>query len=213
VSRAILCDPTIWEHALSEEPGDITVLLQRMRAGESVAADELMPRIMHELRRLARAYLSSERTGHTLQPTALVNEAYIRFVGDQPDWQNRAHFIGVAASVMRRILIEYARRRQATKRGNEPTVVRLDEQYDMLSEQQSEEILELDCALDRLEKQSPRHRRVVELRYFGGLSVEETAEVLGVSAITVKRDWLAARSWLRAEMRPELNASSAGHGA
>jgi RNA polymerase sigma factor (TIGR02999 family) len=183
-----------------------------MRAGENAAAEELIPRIFHQLRGLARVYLAGERTGHTLQPTALVNEAYIRLVRDQPDWQNRAHFIGVAASVMRRVLIEYARRRQAAKRGSDPAVVQLDEQYDMLSEQQSAEVLALDCALDQLEKQSPRHRQIVELRYFGGLSVEETAEVVGVSAITVKRDWLAARSWLRTEMRPQPNASNAGYG-
>jgi len=188
---------------MSGEAGDVTLLLRRMRAGESAAAEELIPRVFDELRGLARNYLKTERTGHTLQPTALVNEAYMRLVPDQPDWENRAHFIGVTASVMRRVLIDYARRRHAVKRGADPATVPLDEQWDLLSEQQSEELLILNHALDRLNAMNPRHRQIVELRYFGGLSVEETAEALGISAITVKRDWLAARSWLRTQIRPE----------
>jgi RNA polymerase sigma-70 factor (ECF subfamily) len=144
---------------MSGQAGDITLLLRRMRAGESAAAEELLPRIFDELRGLARNYLRTERTGHTLQPTALVNEAYMRLVPDQPDWQSRAHFIGVTASVMRRILIEYARRRHAAKRGSDPALMPLDENWDVLSEQQSDELLALNSALDRLDEMNPRHRQ------------------------------------------------------
>lgn len=189
------------------QPGEVTLLLRRMQAGETAAAEELMPRVFEELRGLARNYLRTERSGHTLQPTALVNEAYLRLLPDQPDWQSRSHFIGVAASVMRRILIDYARRRHAAKRGNDPALIPFDDSSDLLSQQQSDELLALNSALDRLDKMNPRHRRIVELRYFGGLSVEETAEALGVSAITVKRDWLATRSWLRTQLRPETLSS------
>lgn len=187
---------------MPEQAGEVTLLLRRMRAGESAAAEELVPRVLEELRVLARNYLKTERSGHTLQPTALVHEAFLRLVPDQPDWQNRAHFIGVTASVMRRVLIDYARRRHAVKRGSEPILMSLEEQHDVLSDAQSEELLTLNVALDRLDAMNARHRQIVELRYFGGLSVEETAEALGIAAITVKRDWLAARSWLRTQLRP-----------
>ncbi|HEY3840594.1 MAG TPA: ECF-type sigma factor [Bryobacteraceae bacterium] len=184
------------------QPGDITDLLRRMRAGENSAADALIPRIFHELRQLAQSYMQSERTGHTLQPTALVNEALLRLLPNQPDWHDRAHFIGVTASVMRRILVDYARRRHADKRGGDPIVVPLDDEFDLITEEQSQELVALNDALDRLDEINPRYRRIVELRYFGGMSFEETGEVLGLSAITVKRDWLATRSWLRGQIRP-----------
>ena len=185
------------------EPGEVTVLLEQMCHGDSHAIDKLLPLVFHELRTLARLQLRNERSDHTLQPTALVNEAYIRLVTDQArNWQSRAHFIGVSASIMRRILVDHARRRQALKRGGLSRRSALDtEDCAALSDQQAEELLTLNMALDRLEEMSHRQRRVVELRYFGGLSPEETAEVLNVSPITVKRDWLAAKTWLKGQMR------------
>jgi RNA polymerase sigma factor (TIGR02999 family) len=184
------------------EPGEVTVLLEQMRQGDSHAIDKLLPLVLHELRTLARLQLRNERPDHTLQPTALVNEAYIRLVTDQArNWQSRAHFIGVSASIMRRILVDHARRRQALKRGGLSRSAMDTENYAALSDQQAEELLTLNMALDRLEEMSHRQRRVVELRYFGGLSPEETAEVLNVSPITVKRDWLAAKTWLKGQMR------------
>ncbi|HET6219789.1 MAG TPA: ECF-type sigma factor [Acidobacteriaceae bacterium] len=187
--------------------GEVTVLLQQMRSGDSGAANKLIPLVVDELRRLARLQLRNERPGHTLQPTALVNEAYLRLVGDQArDWQNRAHFIGVSVSVMRRILIDHARRKRALKRGFEDQADV--EDYAGLSYEQADELMALNIALDQLEKMSSRQRQVVELRYFGGLSTEETAEVLKVSPITVKRDWVVARAWLKGQLRPEGPASS-----
>lgn len=184
--------------------GEVTVLLERFRAGDSSAEDKLIPLLIDELRSLAKQQLRGERHGHTLQPTALVNEAYLRLVSDQArDWQNRAHFIGVSVLVMKRILIDHARRKQALKRGgNEPAVTQEDESPG-LSYEQADELIALNIALDRLDVINPRQRQVVELRYFGGLSVEETAEVLKVSPITVRRDWTAARAWLRGQVRPE----------
>jgi len=186
----------------SADPGEVTILLQQVSHGDSHAADKLIPFVLDELRRLARLQLQREKSDHTLQPTALVNEAYIRLVGDQArDWQSRAHFIGVSASVMRRILIDYARRRHAQKRGAASAGTLDVEQFSALSDQQTEELLALNMALDKLEKMSPRQRRIVELRYFGGLSAEETAEVLDLSVITIKRDWLAAKAWLKGQLR------------
>lgn len=184
--------------------GEVTVLLRRVRAGDLEAASELIPLVVDELRTLARLQLRSERPGHTLQPTALVNEAYLRLVNDQArDWHDRAHFIGVAVSVMRRILIDYARRKHALKRGGAELSAAGAEAHPALSRQQADELITLNAALDRLQDMNSRQCRVVELRYFGGLSVEETAEVLNVSPITVKRDWVAARAWLKGQVRPE----------
>jgi RNA polymerase sigma-70 factor, ECF subfamily len=189
---------------MQEQPiGEVTVLLQKMRSGDSRAAEELIPLVVNELRRLARLQLRDERPGHTLQPTALVNEAYLRLVGDQGrEWQNRAHFIGVSVSVMKRILIDHARRKHALKRGLETYSLEEAEGYAGLSLEQAEELLALNLALDRLEKMSARQRQVVELRYFGGLSTEETAEVLNISPVTVKRDWVVARAWLKGQLSP-----------
>lgn len=189
---------------MQEQPiGEVTVLLQKMRSGDSGAAEELIPLVVNELRRLARLQLRDERPGHTLQPTALVNEAYLRLVGDQGrEWQNRAHFIGVSVSVMKRILIDHARRKHALKRGLETHSLAEGEDYAGLSLEQAEELLALNLALDRLEKMSARQRQVVELRYFGGLSTEETAEVLNISPVTVKRDWVVARAWLKGQLSP-----------
>src|SRR6202046_4253065 len=190
---------------MQEQPiGEVTVLLQQMRAGDSHAADKLILLVGDVLGRVARLQRRDERPGDTLQPTALVNEAYLRLVGDQArDWQNRAHFIGVSVSVMRRILIDHARRKRTLKRGLEVQGVVGVEDYAGLSFEQADELIALDIALDRLEEMSSRQRQVVELRYFGGLSNEETAEVLKVSPITVKRDWVVARAWLKGQLRPE----------
>jgi RNA polymerase sigma-70 factor (ECF subfamily) len=186
----------------SADPGEVTLLLQQIGHGDSHAVDRLIPLVLQELRKLARSQLRNERSDHTLQPTALVNEAYIRLVSDQArDWQSRAHFIGVSASVMRRILVDHARRRRALRRGGFSRSAADIEHCAAVSDQRAEELLTLNSALDRLEEMSPRQRRVVELRYFGGLSPEETAEVLNVSPITVKRDWLVAKAWLKGQLR------------
>ena len=184
--------------------GDVTVLLHQIRAGDSGAADKLIPLVIEELRSLARLQLRNERPGHTLQPTALVNEAYLRLVSDQArDWRSRAHFIGVSVSVMRRILSDHARRKQALKRGGKEPIAAGVGDYAGFSDEQADELIALDMALDRLEAMNSRQRQVVELRYLGGLSLEETAEVLNISPVTVKRDWIAARAWLKAQVRPE----------
>lgn len=184
--------------------GEITLLLQKMGGGDSQAFEKLLPLVLPELRALARHYLSGERPGHTLQPTALVNEAYLRLVSDQArNWRSRAHFVGVTAGIMRRILIDHARRRQALKRGTPLAPIEISDEREGLSAKEAEELIALDAALNRLEVMNPRHRQVVELRFFGGLSVEETAEVLSVSPITVKRDWRVARAWLKGQVRPQ----------
>jgi len=184
--------------------GEVTTLLKQIGTGDFDAADKLVPLIMEELRALARLQLRKERPGHTLQPTALVNEAYLRLVTDQArNWQNRAHFIGVSVSIMRRILIDYARRKQALKRSAGLRETAELDDCSGLSHQQADELIALNIALDRLEQMNSRQRQIVELRYFGGLSVEETADLLKISPITVKRDWAAARAWLKGQVRPE----------
>ena len=186
----------------SDPSEQVTVLLQQIGLGDSSAIEKLIPLVFNELRKLARLQLRNERSDHTLQATALVNEAYIRLTGDQArDWHNRAHFIGVSASVMRRILVDYARRRQALKRRRLGSNVADVDAGAVLSDRQSQELLALELALERLGNMNPRQRQVVELRYFGGLSPEETADVLNVSSITVKRDWLAAKAWLKGQIR------------
>jgi RNA polymerase sigma-70 factor, ECF subfamily len=175
-----------------------------MKSGDTQAPDRLFPIVLQELHELARFYLRAEQPGHTLQPTALVNEAYLRLVGDQArDWRNRAHFVGVTAGIMRRILIDYARRKQAFKRAARQGAIEAPGEQDALSSEQAAELIVLDEALERLEKVNSRHRQIVELRYFGGLSLEETAEALNISLVTVKRDWRAARAWLKGQVRPE----------
>jgi RNA polymerase sigma-70 factor, ECF subfamily len=187
---------------MPDKSGQVTALLSRLQRGDREAAELLIPLVMDELRRLARYYLRDERTGHTLQPTALIHEAYLKMAGyENLNWESRSHFIGVAAGLMRQVLIDYARRHGAAKRGRDFEQVPLDEHRDFLTLERSEELLALDEALQHLDKMNPRQSRVVELRYFGGLSVEETAKVLRVSAITVKRDWATARAWLRAELK------------
>jgi RNA polymerase sigma factor (TIGR02999 family) len=179
---------------------NITRLLLDWRNGDQSALDRLMPLVYEELRRMANHYMRNERRGHTLQTSALVNEAYLRLVDHENiEWQNRAHFFGVAAQAMRRILVDHARTRNYQKRGGGAQQVSLDEAMTLAGERAAE-LITLDDALRELAKMDERKSRVVELRYFGGLSVEETAEALGVSIPTVTRDWNTAKAWLMREI-------------
>jgi RNA polymerase sigma-70 factor, ECF subfamily len=180
--------------------GDVTRFLVDLQSGRPDASSQLIPLVYEELHRLARHQMRHERSDHTLQATALVHEAYLRLV-NQSDrtWQNRAHFIGVAAQVMRRILVDYARARKTAKREGMLQRVPLEE-FLLFTEQQSEELVALHEALERLAQIDARQSRVVELRFFGGLTVDETAEALGMSSKTVKRDWSVARAWLHREV-------------
>lgn len=176
---------------------EITQLLAEWREGKQSALDELYPLVYDELHRLARRYMSRERKGHTLQTTALINEAYVRLV-DQKNvpWANRSHFFAISAQIMRRILIDHARRHQYAKRGGGARQVSLDEALTVVMPDQSGELLRLDEALKSLAEMDPRRSQVVELRYFGGLNNEEIAGVLQISENTVTRDWNMARAWL-----------------
>ena len=177
--------------------GDVTGLLVAWKNGSPEALDELIPIVYAELRKLARQQLCGERPDHSLQPTTLTHEAFLRLFGTrQVGWQNRAHFFAVASQLMRRVLVEHARKRQTVKRGGMPTRVTLDE-ADTPVEPVDVDVVALHEALTQLEEVDPRQSRIVELRYFGGLNMEETAEVLSVSPATVKRDWRVAKLWLR----------------
>jgi len=179
---------------------NVTQLLHAWRQGDSGALEELIPLVYEELHRLARRYMGRENTGHTLQPTALVNEAYMRLLdARQVEWQNRAHFFAVSAQMMRRILVDFARSRHNLKHGGDAVQVSLDEAI-VVSAEPSADLVALDEALKTLATLDPRQAQVVELRYFGGLSIEETAEVLEVSAGTVRRDWSIAQAWLHREL-------------
>lgn len=185
---------------MSSSSQNVTQLLLDWRNGDGEALDRLMPLVYEELRRMANYYLRNERRDHTLQTSALVNEAYLRLVDHENiAWQNRAHFFGVAAQAMRRVLVDHARSRNYQKRGGEAQQVSLDEAANV-AEEKATELIALDDALQELAKIDSRKSRVVELRYFGGLSVEETAEALGISTITVMRDWNTAKAWLLREM-------------
>jgi RNA polymerase sigma factor (TIGR02999 family) len=191
---------------MSPEQSQITVLLRAWKSGDAAALDRLTPLIYNEMRRIARNHIRRERVGNTLQTTALAHEAFVRLVrGDRGGWQDRAHFFAVCAHVMRGILVDAARARRAVKRGgaegvNQATAVNLDEIADLRSDR-SGEFVALDEALNQLAELDERKARVVELRFFGGLSVEETAEVLGISPQSVMRDWKLARAWLLAHLR------------
>lgn len=177
-------------------PQEFTQLLINWRNGDKTALDKMTPVVYDELRRLARHFLAAERPDHTLQPTALVHEAYLRLVDQHAvDWQNRAHFLGVAASMMRRILINHARAHQAAKREGQANAVALEDALGVFTSPQVN-LLDLNRALQQLTEMDAQQGRVVELRYFGGLTIEETAEVMGISPATVKRDWGTARLWL-----------------
>ena len=184
-----------------ETPHEITLLLSQMAVGDRDAANRLMLLVVPELKKLAARYMRQERAGHTLQPTALVNEAYLKLVGMPPQaaWAGRAHFFAVASQVMRRILISHARARNAGKRGGLQFPVPLEDGI-AVSYQRSEDLIALDDALTRLASMDPVRGRIVELRYFGGLAEEEIAELLGVSSRTVRRQWAGARLWLHREL-------------
>jgi RNA polymerase sigma-70 factor (ECF subfamily) len=180
------------------------MLLAEMKRGNSEALPKLIPLIYNELRRLAAHFLRDEREGHTLQPTALVHEAYLRLAGqNRAEWQNRAQFMAVAAQVMRRILVDYARQHVAAKRGGGAPPADFQISNIAVGVEQSEETLAIDEALARLAVLDPQQARVVEMRYFGGLTVEETAEALSIAPRTVKREWALAKAWLRTEIAPK----------
>ncbi|MBL8220949.1 MAG: sigma-70 family RNA polymerase sigma factor [Bryobacterales bacterium] len=183
----------------------VTELLTAASRGDFSAREELVPLVYAELRRLARRRLARERPNHTLQPTALVHEAYMRLI-DHPraDWQNRAHFFAVAAEIMRRVLVDYARRRQTVKRGGGALQVALQDagSLEAAAEGPAASVLAVEAALTELTRIDPRKARLVELRFFGGLSIEETAEVLGVSPGTVMRDWTIAKAFLKKGLVP-----------
>lgn len=181
---------------------EITRILESMAGGDKLAANELFPLVYDELRRLANAKMKQEKSGLTLQPTALVHEAFLRLVGagDWQKWDGRGHFFSAAAEAMRRILIENARRRKRVKRGGEMNRVDMDQE--LISDSENfEALLELDAALAKLELEDPELVKIVELRYFTGLTVEQTADVLGISERTVKRHWAYARAWLQSEIQ------------
>ena len=185
---------------MTASTNDVTQLLVAWGNGDQTARDQLMPLVYAELHRLAHRHIKKERPGHTLQTSALVNEAFLRLV-DQRDmhWQNRAHFFGIAAQMMRRILVDYARKRQFAKRGGNQVQVSLNEEL-LAAKQRSADVVLLDDALTQLAQVDDRKSKVVELKFFGGLSIEETAEALGVSPGTVMHDWTLAKAWLRRAM-------------
>jgi RNA polymerase sigma factor (TIGR02999 family) len=191
---------------LATGPADITTLLKAWNDGDVTALDRLTPLVYEELRRLAHRYMRHERAGHTLQTTALVNEAYVRLIDlKDRDWQDRSHFLALCARIMRRILVDAARKRASAKRGGGMQHVEhsapLDfDQFPAVDSDRSAALCALDDALDSLSRLDPRRAQVIELRFFGGLSVEETAEVLQVSPQTVMRDWKLARAWLAREL-------------
>lgn len=179
---------------------EITQLLLAWGQGDLTALERLMPLVYEELRRLARRHMNRQRPGHTLQTTALVNEAYLRLIdSSQVQWQNRAHFFAVSAQLMRRILVDFARSRKSLKRGAEARQVTLDDSLEVSSDRGAD-MIALDDALNALAEMNPRQSQIVELRYFGGLSEEEIAEALKISPRTVRRDWSLARAWLYREL-------------
>ena len=192
-----------------QSPIDVTSLLRELSTGNQDVLAELIPLVYDELRRLAAYHLRQERSNHTLQATALVHEAYLRLVDQRHvDWKNRSHFFGVAAHLMRRILLMHARRIHAAKRGGSAARISLDEAV-VFTREHSAELLALDELLNRLVALDPQQARVVELRFFGGLSVEETAELMGISTATVKRDWAMAKAWLAREMGASRDSQAA----
>lgn len=182
-----------------DNTGEVTRLLGELGRGQKSAVNELLPLVYDELHRLARAYFRRERGEHTLQPTALVHEAYIRLVDQRAPLESRGHFMAVAATQMRRILLDYARKHRAARRGGDGQKVLLEDTM-AICEQQPVDVIALDGALERLAELDPTQSQLVELRFFGGLSVEETAEVMGTSPATVKRSWSSARAFLHREM-------------
>jgi RNA polymerase sigma-70 factor, ECF subfamily len=191
-----------WEESV-ENGENITRMLDELRAGRREVESRLIEAVYPELRRIAAHYMQGERAGHTLQPTALVNEAYLELVGKVDiGWRNRSHFFGVAAQLMRRILVTYARRRKAQKREGKRQRVELTDTL-AVAEDRMDEIIAVDAALDRLSEWDPRQAKIVELRFFAGLTEDETAEALGISPRTVKREWTVAKAWLYTELNPK----------
>ena len=183
------------------QSNQVTQLLLDWSHGDRAALDALMPLVYQELRKLAGGYLRSERPDHTLQPTALIHEAYLRMIGnDMPQWQSRAHFFGVAARLMRQILVDHARTRQAAKRGGDRQKISLDDAPQVFTQTDAAALLALDDALSKLAAFDERRSRILEMRCFGGMSVEETALPLGVSEATVKREMRLAQAWIRREL-------------
>jgi RNA polymerase sigma factor (TIGR02999 family) len=188
---------------MSDDQAEVTELLRKWAGGDHAALERLIPLVHPELHRIAQRCMAGERDGHSLQATALVNEAYLRLVdGKTVAWQDRAHFLAVCARVMRHILVDHARARQNQKRGGQAGKITFDEAL-VVANEPRQDLVALDDALQALEKFDHRKSRVVELRFFGGLSVEETASVLNVSPDTVMRDWRLAKAWLQAEMRAD----------
>lgn len=185
----------------AKTPPDISRLLRKWSDGDRAALEELLPLVYDELHQQAERYLRRERVGHTLQTTALIHEAYLRLI-DQRDvrWQSRTHFFAIAAQMMRRVLIDYARAKHREKRGGDDVRLSLDKAYLVAANEDSVDLIALDQALRRLAELDEQQARVVELRYFGGLSLEETAEVLHISRATTARDWEVAKAWLRREL-------------
>src|SRR5205807_2421961 len=203
-SKVYNCPPIDWIAmgfaVMKTSSHEVTQLLMDWGNGNQAAADKLMPLVYEELHRLAHQYMNKERPGHTLQTSALVNEAYLRLI-DQKEvyWQNRAQFFGIAAQLMRRILVDYARSRRYQKRGGDARQVELDEAM-IVSRERAGDVIALDDSLKSLAEFDERKSQIVELRFFGGLSIEETAQVLAVSPGTVMRDWTLAKAWLRTEI-------------
>jgi RNA polymerase sigma factor (TIGR02999 family) len=182
----------------------ITALLVQLRKGDKEAEAQLIPLVYNELHRLARYYMRGERQGHTLQTSALVNEAYLRLMGEHGvDWKNRAHFFGVSAQIMRRILVDHARTRDAQKRGGDAEKISLENAF-VYTDEQSWQVVAVHEALNRLAQWDPRQAQIVELRFFGGLNIEETAEALNSSPTTVKRDFQLAKAWLYGELSKSI---------
>ena len=198
----IAADSAVYPRSMSQNGGDsITEMLIELTDGNKEVVNHILPHIYDELRKLASSYLRKERSNHTLQPTALVHEAYMKLIDqNRVRWQNRAHFFGIAAQVMRRILMDHARKHHAEKRGGEFEKLPIEEEILIVSHDKSAELIALDEALEELAKLDPDKARIVELRYFGGLTIEETAEVLKTSPMTVKREWATARAWLHREI-------------
>jgi RNA polymerase sigma factor (TIGR02999 family) len=187
-----------------QAPNEITQMLIELTDGNQEVVNQILPHIYDELKRLASSYLRRERVNHTLQPTALVHEAYMKLIDQKRvHWQNRAHFFGIAAQVMRRILMDHARKHQADKRGGEAEKLPIEEEILVVSHEKSAELIALDDALQTLASMDEQKAKIVELRYFGGLSIEETAEVMGVSVPTINRQWRMAKAWLYSQIAAE----------
>ena len=188
---------------------NVTQLLHAWGKGDEAARDELIPLVYDTLRRIARRQLRGERTGHTLETTALINEAYLKLVEQSVSWQNRAHFYGIAARLMRQLLVDYARNRQRLKRGGDLQKISLTGAV-AIAQEQATDLLALDDALETLAEVDRQSSRIVELRFFGGLTIEETAQVMGISTPTVERGWRTARAWLQTELVPSHSRNESG---